>query len=77
MKDAMQASERLRAYVAEIDRFLDTSQTLPTTLAVEDSQDNDREPSVHESYDQEMMVPLDILQRIPWPGECVESVSLL
>jgi len=71
---AAEASERLRAYVQEIDRFLDRSQSLEPLEADVEGHDRGDGAFTHQpppSYaataeDGEMVIPLELLQRIPW-----------
>ncbi|EED15577.1 C6 transcription factor, putative [Talaromyces stipitatus ATCC 10500] len=77
MTSAMEASQRLRAYVEDIDRLLDIPQTSNRNTPVEeyDGQSEDHANAL-ELFSQQLMVPLDILQRIPWPAAWEESVGL-
>lgn len=76
MASAMEASERLRTYVEEIDRFLGMPQISSKTSNAHFSQTSeDRELYIQHKHHDAGIVPLDILQRIPWPAEWVESVG--
>ncbi len=75
---AAEPSERLRAYVEEIDRFLDRSQSLePPELDGGGGPDHgegtltDAPPQLSyaattQDAGEEMVIPLELLQRIPW-----------
>lgn len=76
---------RLRDYVAEIDQFLDRSQPGPA-VGLEMVQDDiahaaDTGVEMPTSYDDgdmdisETVIPLEYLQRIPWPGDWLDSLD--
>lgn len=62
---AAEASRRLRAYVEEIDRFLGPSQS-PEPQGRDHVPDYDRAITDQQPSIGETMVPLELLQRIPW-----------
>ena len=62
---AADASRRLRAYVEDIDHFLSPTQT-PEPPAVEYAQTYDGALVTQQSDVDEIMIPLEMLERIPW-----------
>lgn len=76
MASAMEASQRLRAYVEDIDQLLDIPQTPDRQTPNEDNRQSQDDARALEILTQQLMVPLDILQRIPWPAAWEESVGL-
>ncbi|KAH8697841.1 putative C6 transcription factor [Talaromyces proteolyticus] len=78
MTSAMEASQRLRAYVEDIDRFLTMPQiakngNTTTSIGNDGSQGNTNSLDL---ISQQLMVPLDVLQRIPWPAAWEDFVGL-
>lgn len=76
MASAMEASKRLRAYVEDIDQLLDIPQTPDKHTPEEDDGQSQDDASALDILSQQLLVPLDILQRIPWPAAWEESVGL-
>jgi hypothetical protein len=77
MASAMEAGQRLRAYVEDIDRLLDIPQTPDGRTPVdEDEGQSQEDASTLDLLSQQLLVPLNILQRIPWPAAWEESVGL-
>lgn len=76
MASAVEASQRLRAYVEDIDQLLDIPQTPDRQTPNEDNRQSQDDARALEILTQQLMVPLDILQRIPWPAAWEESVGL-
>ncbi|KAI1617866.1 putative C6 transcription factor [Exophiala viscosa] len=62
---AADAAQRLRAYVEEIDRYLNRPQS-PVPPAVGDFRHYNTDVTDQHSYDSEIVIPLELLQRIPW-----------
>ena len=60
---AAEAGKRLRAYVEEIDRYLNPAQQ-PEFLA-DNTLSYGGIPD-HQAFDPEIFIPLELLQRIPW-----------
>lgn len=75
MADAVHASKRLRAYVKEIDYYLEKSGGSSVTLNGSQEKHSKTLQAPPESLDS--MVPLEILQRIPWPMDLIESIGLI
>lgn len=70
---AAEASKRLRAYIAEIDRFLEPLQS-SSSLRANAVQNLDGVIPALESSTEETVVPLELLQRIPWDwGEQMQT----
>jgi len=70
---AAEAGGRLRAYVEEIDRFLDRSQSLePPEIDGREQGRGDGaltdppQPPPAAEENEETVIPLELLQRIPW-----------
>ncbi|KAK5229427.1 hypothetical protein LTR72_000958 [Exophiala xenobiotica] len=61
---AAEAGKRLRAYVEEIDRYLNPAQQ-PEFLA-DNTLGYDCEIPDHQAFDPEIFIPLELLLRIPW-----------
>ena len=77
MASAMEAGQRLREYVEDIDRLLDIPQTPDRQTPVdEDEAQSQDDVNMLDLLSQQLLVPLDILQRIPWPAAWEESVGL-
>lgn len=62
---AADAAQRLRAYVEEIDRYLDRPQS-PGPSAADVFGDYNTSIIEQQPYDSEIVIPLELLQRIPW-----------
>lgn len=76
MATALEASQRLRAYVENIDQLLDIPQTPDRQTPDEEDGQSQDDARALDILTQQLMVPLDILQRIPWPAAWEESVGL-
>ena len=78
MASAMEANQRLRAYVEAIDRLLDIPQTTDRQTPVdEDEAQSQDDANMLDLLSQQLLVPLDRLQRIPWPAAWEESFGLV
>lgn len=61
---AAEPSIRLRAYVEEIDRYLDLPQL--QEIPVDTATSHEGDDPAHQDFDPEIFVPFELLQRIPW-----------